>query len=297
MNESPIIILCGTTASGKSALALEISKRINSVIVNCDSMQIYKNIQILTAQPTENDLLLNKHELYNYVNPEENYSVARWIQDVLPIIKDYRGKGITPIIVGGTGFFINTLIYGLSTIPVIPKEFLLEIDKEIKKIGVEKIYNQLKLIDPTIKFSINDYKRILRSYSVLKYTDKPFSYWNDKKDIYFPITDFKVMYLDVSREQTYYNCNVRFDQMLKRGVIDEIESLMHIDENNTIVQAHGFKTIRNYIKGDITYNDMSEEVKKITRNYVKRQISWFKNKLKNYHKIQNINDFNNIFKD
>jgi tRNA dimethylallyltransferase len=280
-----IIVLCGPTASGKSSVAIEIAKQKNGVIINADALQIYKELPIITSSPSKQDLNKAPHHLYNHISVTEDYSVATYIQEVLEVIGNLP-EDKTPIIVGGTGLYINSLIYGMHKIPDINKDLRKEIRKQAEEQGISYIYEKLKEVDEesASKLNMSNTKRICRAYEVFMETGKTINSFYTDENFYQPLAGHKIstFLFMPEREFLYQNCDARFDAFLKKGAVNEAANLLgNWDQwNTTAKKALGLEEIISYLKGETSLEDATLAAKQRTRNFAKRQITWFKNQLK-----------------
>ncbi|MEM7617345.1 MAG: tRNA (adenosine(37)-N6)-dimethylallyltransferase MiaA [Pseudomonadota bacterium] len=288
-----IIIIYGATASGKSALALEMAKKQESVIINADSMQIYKEIPIITAQPTQEQQNAATHKLYGiislfgngqnniYDNKQESFSVAKWLDLVKEIIDESLNKNITPIIVGGTAMYLNSLIYGITPMPDIETNIRAQVRNYAHENGNEILYNKLIKHDPNIakNININDTQRIIRSYEILEQTGQSILYWQEQpKRILYPHDSFELHFLNPDREIIYQRCNERFIEMIKNNVIEEVNNiyLQSKQYNITLPKAVGIKEIILYLEEKISLEEAIKLSQTATRQYAKRQLTWFR---------------------
>ncbi len=296
MQKEKVIVICGPTASGKTALSIELAKRVNGEIISCDSMQIYKDMNIGTAKPTKEEMQGIKHYLMDFVLPNERYSVADYKKDAKKAIKEILQKGKVPIIVGGTGLYMDSLIYEIEY-PNIEwdEKYREELEKKVEKNGLEKLYEQAKKIDPEAvkKISKNDKKRILRILEIYHATGKNKTEQEKesrKKEIEY---DYKIYALNWDRNKLYERINHRVDIMLKQGLIEEVTQIYQKYEKfPTAMQGLGYKEVVDYLNGMTSKEEMVEKIKQETRRYAKRQLTWFrKNKqtiwLNAQDKIQN----------
>lgn len=283
-----IILLSGPTATGKSSLALKIAETIGAEIINADSIQLYRDLSILTARPnTENEKI--KHHCYGFLNGDINWSVGKWINEVKKIINDIIERKKVPIIVGGTGFYFKAITDGLSPIPDIDKSIRLEIESELEKNGLEKLYKKLNIIDvdASERINPNDKQRIMRALEVYEGTKKKISdFWlMDRKKI---INQFSINFkIDADRDWIYKNCDLRVDNMFKNGVIEEVEHLLNKNYSATspIMKAIGVNEIRSFLNNEISIDRASELIKFKTHHYAKRQITWMNNQMISWNSI------------
>ena len=283
-----IILLSGPTATGKSSLALKIAETIGAEIINADSIQLYRDLSILTARPnTENEKI--KHHCYGFLNGDINWSVGKWINEVKKIINDIIERKKVPIIVGGTGFYFKAITDGLSPIPDIDKSIRLEIESELEKNGLEKLYKKLNIIDvdASERINPNDKQRIMRALEVYEGTKKKISdFWlMDRKKI---INQFSINFkIDADRDWIYKNCDLRVDNMFKNGVVEEVEHLLNKNYSVTspIMKAIGVNEIKSFLNNDISIDRASELIKFKTHHYAKRQITWMNNQMISWNSI------------
>ena len=281
-----IIIICGATATGKSDLALKCAKAIDSEIVSADSMYIYKGLNIGTAKPTIDEMQDVKHHLIDVVDPKDNFTVSDYKNFAVPIIEDIISRAKTPIICGGTGFYINSILYDLSygkgkEDPVIREKY--------KKLALENgnqfVYDILKQVDPASaqKLHPNDVKRVIRALEIFENGTKK----SDIKDDLTPKYDYRAYSIDFPRETLYERINLRVDKMIQNGLIEEIKTLLDngITKENQCMQAIGYKEILDYLYGACSLSEAIENIKLNTRHYAKRQITFFK-KLNNLRLCQ-----------
>lgn len=296
MQKQKVIVICGPTASGKTALSIELAKQINGEIVSADSMQIYKDMNIGTAKPTKEEMQGVKHYLIDFVSPDERYSVADYKQEAKKAIRKILKKGKVPIVVGGTGLYVDSLIYEIEYPNMeFDEEYREKLEKEVEENGLEGLYEKAKEIDNEAikKISKNDKKRILRILEIYHATGKNKTDQEKesrKKEIEF---DYKVYALKWDREKLYERINKRVDIMLEQGLIEEVKKVYEkYNEFPTAMQGLGYKEVVEYLENNITKEEMIEKIKQETRRYAKRQITWFrKNKqtiwLNAEDKIQN----------
>ncbi len=281
MKHNKIIIITGPTASGKTSFAVKLAREIDGEIINADSLQVYKENPIISAQPTELEKQNIPHHLFGYVIGDEEYNVARWIKDACECIKSLKK---TPIIVGGTGLYLKHLIFGLSSIPNIPDETRSQAMELLNKLGNDNFHKALSELDPeaAAKINPNNVKRSLRSYEVIKFTGKSILQWQKKNISYFPISSFKVKILEPNREDLYKKCNQRFLNMLELGVIEEVRHLMAQNYNPIcgIMKSHGVPELSKYLLKEWSLEEAIAKSQQVTRNYAKRQTTWFKHQFK-----------------
>lgn len=275
-----VIVICGPTASGKTALSIELAKKINGEIISADSMQIYKDMNIGTAKPKKEEMQGIKHYLLDFVSPEERYSVAQYKQDAKAAIKEIITKGKTPIIVGGTGLYVDSLIYEIEYNDVkIDEDYRKNLEKIAEEQGLEELYKKALQIDPVAmeKISPNDKKRIMRVLEIYKSTGKTKTE-QEQESRKNPVEyDYRIFAINWDRETLYQRINKRVDIMVEQGLIDEVKSILKkYNEFPTAMQGLGYKEVVDYINGIYTKEEMIEKIKMETRRYAKRQLTWFR---------------------
>ncbi len=280
MEKQKVIVICGPTASGKTALSIELAKKVNGEIVSCDSMQIYKEMDIGTAKPTLEEMQGIKHYMIGIISPNERYSVADYKKDAKKAIREILNKGKVPIVVGGTGLYIDSLIYEIEYQDIeFDKEYREHLEKEVKEKGLEELYNVAKEIDPEAieKISKNDKKRILRILEIYHATGENKTEQERKsrqKEVEY---DYKVYALNMDREKLYDRINKRVDKMIEEGLIQEVEKIYKkYNDFPTAMQGLGYKEVVEYLEGKLTKEEMIEKIKQETRRYAKRQLTWFR---------------------
>ena len=280
MQKEKVIVICGPTASGKTALSIELAKQINGEIVSADSMQIYKDMDIGTAKPTKEEMQGIKHYLIDFVSPDERYSVADYKQDAKKAIREILKKGKVPIIVGGTGLYVDSLIYEIEYPNIeFDEKYREKLEKEVEEKGLEELYEKAKEVDveATKKISKNDKKRILRILEIYHATGKNKTEQeieSRKKEVEF---DYKVYALNWDREKLYERINKRVDIMIEQGLIEEVKNVYEkYNEFPTAMQGLGYKEVVEYLENKTTKEEMVEKIKQETRRYAKRQMTWFR---------------------
>ena len=290
MNTKPkVIVICGPTASGKTSLSVELAKKCNGEIISADSMQIYKDMNIGTAKVTQEEMQGIKHYMIDIVSPTERYSVAEFKVQAEKAIEEILKKGKTPIIAGGTGLYVNSLIYNIQYNDIkIDEEYRKYLEERVEKEGLQSLYEEAKKIDFEAMKSIskNDQKRILRVLEMYHQTGKTkteLEKESRKEEVKY---DYKVYAINWEREELYERINKRVDIMIEQGLIEEVENLLKkYNKFPTAMQGLGYKEVVEYLDKKITKEEMIEKIKMETRRYAKRQITWFK-KIENVKWIQ-----------
>jgi len=277
----PVIVIAGPTASGKTRLSIELARLIKGSVVSADSMQIYKYMDIGTAKPGKEEMSGIRHYMIDEVEPDENYSVARYRERALECIADIIREGRRPIIAGGTGLYINSLIYNINFSETICDEDLRKALKaEAEQKGNRYLYEKLVEIDPEAAERIheNDIKRIIRAIEVYTHTQKTISEHIRMSRIEPPPYRYVVFGLNWDREELYRRINKRVDNMIRDGLVEETRHLVEMgyDKRSTAMQAIGYKEILPYLRGECSLEEAVEILKRNTRRYAKRQMTWFR---------------------
>lgn len=289
-----IHIIAGPTASGKSALAITRAQKMNGAVINCDSRQIYNDLPILTAQPSEKDKTLCLHYLYGTLHPNDICSAGSWRDLAVPIIEDCFARGIVPIITGGNGLYIKTLIEGMSPIPSVPDDVRKDAIKKQATLGNPAFYHELKKLDPVTAAQYHPMHtaRLVHAYEVLMATGKPLAEWQTMPKI-TPPDDWKfdITLVMPPRDVLYDRCNKRFFQMIDEGAVEELKSFDQkvehgeISTTSTLMTTIGADPIRRWKNNEISKEDAIMLAQTQTRQYAKRQVTWFSNQM---HPADNI---------
>ena len=275
-----IYVIAGPTATGKSDFSIKLAKKINGVIINSDSMQVYKNLQILTARPTTSETKNIPHYMYGYIDGKERHNVDKWCNDAVGIIHQNCRNNFSPILVGGTGLYIDTLINGLIDIPPIPERIKYESEKIIREFGKDFLINQIKNFDPDSlkEVNTNDTVRIRRIWEIYELTGKKLSDWKlNKNKKFIKNFHFKIFLFLPDRKKNYEIVNSRFMTMMNGGAIEEVKNLLELNLHDSlpVMRAHGVPEIKKYLKNEITLQECIRKSQQVTRNYVKRQHTWW----------------------
>ena len=274
-----VIVIGGPTASGKSNLAVEKKKKINGEIISADSMQIYKEMTIGTAKPTIEEQEGIPHYLIDVVSPEETFNVTKYKELAEMAIEEILKKGKTPIIVGGTGLYVSTLINGIEFAEVgedlVYRE---EMTKLAEEKSAEYIHNMLRKVDPDAAdaIEVNNIRRVIRALEIYKLTGKTKTQLDkeSRKELKY---DYKVYGIETPREELYNRINVRVDKMFEDGLLEEVNAInTKYKISSTAIQGLGYKEVIEYIDGKVSYEEMVEKLKMETRRYAKRQLTWFR---------------------
>lgn len=272
-------IIYGPTAVGKTAYAIDFALKNNAEIISADSMQIYRGMDIGTAKPTPAERAQVKHYLVDVVNPDEDFSVAQFIKYCQYDMEKILAKGKNILIVGGTGLYLNALINGYN-FPQIEKndELRRQLETEAKEKGLGVLHERLQKIDPesALKIHPNDEFRIVRALEIFELTGKPKSQIATKGNSILP-KDFELMEIEMDRDKLYERINLRVDEMFQKGLVDEVKGLLEkYSPELTSMQALGYKEVVKYLKNELTLEECVNEVKQGTRNFAKRQLTWFR---------------------
>ncbi len=298
-HEKKIILLAGPTASGKSKLAIQIAEYINGEIVNADSMQVYKEISILTSKPTEKEKKLINHHLYSFNSVKKKFSTGHWLELTIKKIEELWKKKKIPIIVGGTGLYFKALTDGLVKIPEIPDKIRTKVRVLHKKLGQKEFYNKLIKLDPLAKnfLSPSDVQRSMRVYEVKIFINKSlFELIKETKSNYNQ-NIFKKIFINIPREDLNKNIDKRVEKMFKDGAVDEVKKFLKIKvyrelSSNKII---GIKEIKDHLRGKITITAAKDLIALKTRQYAKRQFTWARGHMKSWEMIYSPN-INDLFK-
>ena len=288
--KSKIILIAGPTASGKSNFSLKLAKKINGEVINADSMQVYKQLQVLTARPIKKDIKKIKHHLYGFCDVKKNFSTGEWLKLSIKKIKEIRKKKKVPIIVGGTGLYFKALTDGLVKIPNIPIRLRNKIRIMQNQLGQKKFYKKLLKLDPISKNKINstDSQRSIRAYEVKKYTKKSLHDWFKDTKSYFKKNEFIKIYIDFPRQELIQRINLRTEKMLKTGAIKEVKKFikLKVPIDNSANKAIGIDEIKEYLNNKKELNEIKEKISIKTRQYAKRQNTWARGNMMSWLRLQ-----------
>ena len=295
--KSKIILISGPTASGKSNFAVKLAKKINGEIINADSMQVYKELKILSARPNLKDYQKIRHHLYGFHNVKNNFSTGDWLKLTIKKINEIKKRKHIPILVGGTGLYYKALTEGLVRIPNIPVRFRNKIRSLHKALGQKSFYKKLLKLDPTSKNKINstDAQRSIRAYEVKAFTNKSLHDWFKNTKSYFKNEDFLKIYIDFSRQELIKRINLRTEKMLKSGAIEEVKRFikLKVRRDKSVNKAIGIDEIKKYLNNEKDLSEIKENISIKTRQYAKRQSTWARGHMMSWFKIkpQEINKF------
>jgi tRNA dimethylallyltransferase len=281
------VLIAGPTASGKSALALDVAESLGGVIVNADSMQVYRDLRVITARPTANDEARAPHKLYGFVDAAENYSVGRWCRDVGEALKEIRKQGRVPILVGGTGLYFKALTSGLAAVPPIPADIRAGVRERLQREGAPVLHAELMRLDPATaqRVTANDRSRISRALEVVLATGRALSDWHREglPPLIDPARAVKV-FITCERKELVRRIEARFEAMMKSTALDEVRRLAErkLDPTLPAMKAHGVPWLIRHLHGEISREDAIAGAVMDTRRYAKRQLTWFRNQMKDW---------------
>ena len=297
--KSKIILISGPTASGKSSFAIKLAKKVNGEIINADSMQVYKQLKVLSARPDQKKSQKIRHHLYGFHDIKKNFSTGNWLKLVFKKIEEIKKRKKTPILVGGTGLYFKALTDGLVKIPSIPVKIRNQIRLMHSKVGQDKFYNKLLKLDPSSKNKINptDPHRSIRAYEVKLYTKKSIHEWYKNTKSNFQKSDFYKIYIDFPRLELIERINLRSKEMIKNGAIKEVKNFikLKVKKDKSVNKAIGINEIRQYLNNEKELEDIIENISIKTRQYAKRQSTWARGNMKSWLKLKP-NELNNFLK-
>ena len=287
MSKPAIILIAGPTASGKSALALELAEKLRGVIINADSMQVYRDLRVITARPTADDERRATHRLYGRVDAAENYSVGHWSADAAATLATTQRYGRAAIIVGGTGLYFNVLTRGLAAVPPIPAEIREGVRARLASDGVTALHAELNVRDPAMAARLmpGDRARITRALEVVLATGRSLLDWHEQnKPAGLDAGRAAKIFLMPDRDELFRRIDARFEAMMAAGAIEEVRTLAarNLDPDLPAMKAHGVPWLIRHLKGEITLAEAAEGAKRDTRQYTKRQATWFRNQLPDF---------------
>jgi tRNA dimethylallyltransferase len=278
------LLIAGPTASGKSALALALAQKAGGVVINTDSMQVYRDLRVLTARPTVEEEALVLHRLYGHVDASINFSAGAWVADAAKMLDEARAKNRLPIFVGGSGLYFKALTRGLSAVPPIPTEIRDNVRARLERDGVEALHAELERRDPVSaeRLKPRDRSRIARALEVAEATGRSLTDWHrEGLPPLLPPGEFTALFLSPERDALYARIDARFDVMLKAGALQEVERLAarKLDSLLPAMKAHGVPALIRHLEGRLTLEEAATIGRADTRHYAKRQFTWFRHQL------------------
>ncbi len=302
-NKENLFILLGPTAIGKTSISIDLAKKLNGEIISADSMQIYKYMDIGSAKVTEEEMSGVKHHLIDFLYPDEDFTVANYKNKAEKLISIINKKNKLPIVAGGTGLYINSLVYNLNFAKVAPNEQIrFKLENIANKKGNQYLHDKLKEIDElsAAKISPNDQKRVVRALEIYQLTGKTMSEYN--KNFRSPVESYNLVMigLNMDRSKLYERINNRVDLMIDQGLVKEVEHIISLGYNKDLVsmQGIGYKEIIMYLEGEFSLDESIELIKRKSRNYAKRQLTWFRRDkrinwidLDEYSKLEEVSEY------
>ena len=287
--KSKIVLIYGPTASGKSKFAVQLAKKINGEIINADSMQVYKELKIISARPSQKDYQNIKHHLYGFQSVKKNFSTGDWLKLIDKKILDLKNRKKISILVGGTGLYFKALTNGLVNIPNIPIKFRNKIRSLHKKLGSKNFFSELVKLDPLVKNQIksSDTQRCIRAYEVKLSTNKSIYNWYKNTKSNYEQKDFFKIYLDFPRNELLNRINLRAQEMIKNGAVSEVKRFikLKVPKDKTANKAIGIREVKEYLNKKIDIEEVIEKISIKTRQYAKRQSTWARGNMQNWNKM------------
>jgi tRNA dimethylallyltransferase len=285
------VLIAGPTASGKSALALELARTHDAVIVNTDSMQVYRDLRVITARPTPAEEAEVPHRLYGHVDAAMNFSAGAWVTDAAKVLADARAQKRLPIFVGGSGLYFKSLTRGLSAVPPIPPEVRDSVRARLERDGVEALHAELARVDPASaeRLKPRDRTRIARALEVVEATGRSLTNWHrDGLPPLLPPGQFSALFLAPERDDLYARIDARFDAMLKAGALEEVAALAarRLDPLLPAMKAHGVPALIRHLQGELSLEQAGVIGRADTRHYAKRQFTWFRHQLPEFEWVK-----------
>jgi tRNA dimethylallyltransferase len=284
VNSNKAVLIAGPTASGKSALALQLAQKTGGVVINTDSMQVYRDLRVLTARPTPKEESAVPHRLYGYVDASVNFSAGAWVADAARVLTGARAQNRLPIFAGGSGLYFKALTRGLSAVPPIPPEIRESVRARLERDGVEALHAELARHDAVSaeRLKPRDRTRIARALEVVEATGRSLTDWHrEGLPPILPPGEFTALFLSAEREALYARIDARFDAMLMAGALEEVAVLAarNLDPLLPAMKAHGVPALIRHLRGELTLEEAATIGRADTRHYAKRQFTWFRHQL------------------
>lgn len=285
------VLIAGPTASGKSALALELALSTGGVVINADSMQVYRDLRIITARPTQDEEARVPHRLYGHVDAAVNFSAGAWVMDAAKVLEETRAEGRLPIFIGGTGLYFKALTAGLSVVPPIPAEVREDVRARLERNGVEALHAELARRDPRAaeRLNLRDRTRIARALEVVEATGRSLLDWHHEgQPPLLPKDSFRAVFLAPERNDLYARIDARFDAMMGSGALIEVERLAarNLDPLLPAMKAHGVPALIRHLRGELSLEEAATIGRADTRHYAKRQFTWFRHQLPEFEWVK-----------
>jgi tRNA dimethylallyltransferase len=288
---SKAVLIAGPTASGKSALAFALAQKTGGIVINADSMQVYRDLRIITARPTPEEEARVPHRLYGHVDAAVNFSAGSWVADAANVLAETREQATLPIFVGGSGLYFKALTRGLSAVPPIPPDIREGVRARLERDGIEALHAELGKRDPAgaERLKPRDRTRIARALEVVEATGRSLSDWHrDGLPPLLPPGTFSALFLEPDRDALYARIDARFDAMLKAGALEEVAALAarRLDPLLPAMKAHGVPALIRHLAGEITLEEAATIGRADTRHYAKRQFTWFRHQLPEFEWVR-----------
>lgn len=285
------VLIAGPTASGKSALALELALATGGIVINADSMQVYRDLRIITARPTDGEEARAPHRLYGHVDAAVNFSAGAWVADAAKAIDEAKAEARLPIFIGGTGLYFKALTAGLSVVPPIPAEVREAVRARLERNGAEALHAELARRDPRAaeRLNLRDRTRIARALEVIEATGRSLLDWHGQgQPPLLPKDSFRAVFLAPDRDELYARIDARFDAMLGAGALREVERLAarHLDPLLPAMKAHGVPALIRHLRGELSLEQAATIGRADTRHYAKRQFTWFRHQLPEFEWVK-----------
>ncbi len=283
-HDNNAVLIAGPTASGKSALALKLARKTGGVVINTDSMQVYRDLRVLTARPSVEEETQVPHHLYGHVDAAVNFSAGAWVADAAKVLSEVRAQNRMPIFVGGSGLYFKALTRGLSAVPPIPADVREAVRARLERDGVEALHAELQRRDGSYaeRLKPRDRTRIARALEVIEATGRSLTDWHrEGLPPLLPSGTFRALFLAPERDELYARIDARFEKMLEAGALEEVAQLAarELDPLLPAMKAHGVPALIRHLRDEITREEASETGRADTRHYAKRQFTWFRHQL------------------
>lgn len=288
---SKAVLIAGPTASGKSALALELALSAGGIVINADSMQVYRDLRIITARPTHGEEARAPHRLYGHVDAAVNFSAGAWVSDAAKALEEAQAEGRLPIFIGGTGLYFKALTAGLSVVPPIPAQVREDVRARLEQNGVEALHVELARRDPRAaeRLNLRDRTRIARALEVIEATGRSLLDWHHEgQPPLLPRDSYRAVFLAPERDELYARIDARFDAMLGAGALKEVERLAarQLDPLLPAMKAHGVPALIRHLRGELSLEEAAAIGRADTRHYAKRQFTWFRHQLPEFEWVK-----------
>ena len=285
------VLIAGPTASGKSALALELALSAGGTVINADSMQVYRDLRVITARPTQDEEARVPHRLYGHVDAAVNFSAGAWVADAAKMLEEATAEGRLPIFIGGTGLYFKALTVGLSVVPPIPAEVREDVRARLEQNGVEALHAELAQRDPRAaeRLNLRDRTRIARALEVVEATGRSLLDWHHEgQPPLLPKDSFRAVFLAPERDELYARIDARFDAMIGAGALNEVEKLAArgLDPLLPAMKAHGVPALIRHLRGELSLEQAATIGRADTRHYAKRQFTWFRHQLPEFEWVK-----------